>query len=459
MRIGIDYTAAARQGGGIGRYSRELVRALLELDSPHEYTLFAAAGGLGRRRWRPPDRPGVSVRSVPLSDEWLARIWHRARVPVPVEAVTGPLEAFYSPDFVLPPTRRRTRTLLTVHDLSFLHYPEHFVPKLVHYLADVVPRSVARADRVLADSAATRADLIARLSVPAAKIEVLYSGVEPRFRPEREPGERRRVLGRYRVGERPYILSVSTLQPRKNYVRLIQAFSSVTEDVRLVIAGGRGWLYEDIFAEAAKCGDRVRILGFVDDADLPALYRGAALFAFPSLYEGFGLPVLEAMACGVPVVCSNASSLPEVAGDAALLVDPFDVGGLADALARTIGDRELGVHLVEKGLVQATRFTWGRAARQLLAALESAGNRPPTADDSRTRSTGQHPFDGPAPGRSPGRLIDTPRDDRIPLTSYHCSTWTCPHPQAVEWGADTELIIGRPDHGLRNTRLSGGTHL
>jgi len=140
--------------------------------------------------------------------------------------------------------------------------------------------------------------------------------------------------------------------------------------LQLLIAGGRGWLYEEILAEAEKHGDRVRILGFVDDADLPALYRNATLFAFPSLYEGFGLPVLEAMACGVPVVCSNASSLPEVAGDAALLVHPLDTGALAQALARVLEDADLRREMIAKGLAQATRFTWEQAARQLLGTFE-----------------------------------------------------------------------------------------
>lgn len=369
MRIGIDYTAAARQGGGIGRYTRELMRALLSLESPHAFTFFVAAGGLKPEAWALRAKPGVRVRSIPISDEWLARIWHRARVPVPVETITGALDVFYSPDFVLPPTRRATRTILTVHDLSFLHYPDHFVPKLVRYLGDVVPRSVARADRVLADSEATRADLTAHLGVPPDKVEVLYSGVDSRFRPEAEPGERRQLLDRYRVGEQPYILSVSTLQPRKNFVRLIRAFAALETDAQLVIAGGRGWLYDDIFAEAAKHGQRVRILGFVDDADLPALYRNAVLFAFPSLYEGFGLPILEAMACGVPVVSSNASSLPEVAGDAALLVDPMDTDGLAAAMARLLEDAGLARGMAAAGPAQAARFTWDRAARQLLDAM------------------------------------------------------------------------------------------
>ena len=139
---------------------------------------------------------------------------------------------------------------------------------------------------------------------------------------------------------------------------------------QLLIAGGRGWLYQDIFAEAEKHGDRVRPLGFVDDADLPAMYRNAVLFAFPSLYEGFGLPVLEAMACGVPVVCSNASSLPEVAGDAALLVNPHDTNELAEAMARVLEDADLRQAMVARGLAQAAQFTWERAARQLLAAFD-----------------------------------------------------------------------------------------
>ncbi|MBN1177582.1 MAG: glycosyltransferase family 4 protein [Anaerolineae bacterium] len=380
MRIGIDVTAAVRQRAGIGRYTRELVRAVLTLPSDDFYTLFAATGKLGDGNCELLSALGISqfavpnsqfaIRTVPLSDEWLARLWHRARLPLPVEAITGRLDLFYSPDFVLPPTLPRTRTLLTVHDLSFLHYPDHFVPKLVQYLSRVVPRSVARADRVLADSEATRRDLIALLDVPPEKVALLYSGVDACFRPQSEPGERERLAEHHGLDARPYILSVGTLQPRKNYVGLIRAFARLERrDVQLVIAGGRGWLYEDVLAEAARHADRVAVLGFVDDAELPALYRGAALFAFPSFYEGFGLPVLEAMACGTPVVCSNASSVPEVAGDAALLVDPHDEDALAAALARALDDEALRAGMVERGLAQAARFSWERAARQLVEAF------------------------------------------------------------------------------------------
>jgi glycosyltransferase involved in cell wall biosynthesis len=379
-RIGIDYTAAARQRAGIGRYTRELVAALLALEIPeeraHQYVLFAATGGLDGEVWRPEPGAGVRLRTVPLTDDWLARLWHRLRLPLPVEMITGSLDLFYSPDFVLPPTRRSTRTLLTVHDLSFLRYPEAFVPSLLRYLERVVPRSVARADLVLADSAHTRSDLVSLLGAPPERVQVLYSGVDARFHPG--VGERERLGVRYGLDAGPYVLSVGTLQPRKNYVRLMRAFSAMPATTQgpkpqLAIAGGRGWLYRDIFAEAEKHGDRVRILGFVDDADLPALYRNAALLAFPSLYEGFGLPVLEAMACGTPVVCSNASSLPEVAGDAALLVDPLDVDGWARAIARVLEDADLRRGMIARGLAQAARFTWERAARQLLAAFDHVG--------------------------------------------------------------------------------------
>ncbi|MDY6877792.1 MAG: glycosyltransferase family 1 protein [Chloroflexota bacterium] len=374
MLIGIDYTSAARQRAGIGRYTRELVAALLALESPHQYVIFAATGGLEPGTWNPKQEANTRLRTIPLTDDWLARLWHRLRLPIPVETITGSLDLFYSPDFVLPPTRRSTRTLLTVHDLSFLRYPETFVPKLRSYLKRLVPRSIARADVVLADSAATQADIVSLLGAPPDKVQVLYSGVHPRFRPGAEPGERERLQARYNIGNQPYVLSVGTVQPRKNYVRLIQAFTRLQTgklaDLQLVIAGGQGWLYQDIFAEAEKQGNRVRFLGFVDEADLPALYRHSALFAFPSLYEGFGLPVLEAMACGVPVVCSATSSLPEVAGDAALLVDPHDEKALAEAMTRILEDTDLRREMIARGVAQAARFTWERAARQLLGIFD-----------------------------------------------------------------------------------------
>jgi glycosyltransferase involved in cell wall biosynthesis len=176
------------------------------------------------------------------------------------------------------------------------------------------------------------------------------------------------VRARYGLGEGPFILSVGTVQPRKNYGRLVEAFHRLDEsDLTLAIAGGKGWLDDPLYRqiEALGLGERVRLLGFVDDADLPALYSAARVFAFPSLYEGFGLPPLEAMACGVPVVASRASSLPEVIGEAGLLVDPLDVEALASALRRALEDEDLRHTLISRGLAQARRFSWAESAQQL----------------------------------------------------------------------------------------------
>lgn len=363
-QIAIDYTPAYEQGGGIGRYVRELVAALSQQPRDADYRLFVAGAG------QLPDLPGSQFRWQPtrLSPRWLARIWHRARLPLPVEIFTGTIDLYHATDFVLPPTRPQTRTLLTVHDLSFVRVPEAASPTLRAYLDVVVPRSVRRADHVLADSQATKDDLIALYGTPPDKVTVLLSGVDARFHPTADPGVRRK----YALPERPYIFSVGTVQPRKNYARLIQALALLHQrgaDLALVIAGGRGWLEDPIYAaiDAAQMRDYVHFIGFADDADLPALYSAARVTAIPSLYEGFGLPVLESMACGTPVLTSNVSSLPEVAGDAALTAPPTDIGALADQLDRLVHDETLRAELRARGLTRARTFTWAQAAAQLRA--------------------------------------------------------------------------------------------
>jgi glycosyltransferase involved in cell wall biosynthesis len=369
MRLGLDVTAAVAQGAGIGRYTRELLRALAAADPHNHYRLFFASRT--RPFPLPPLPDNFRVAALPIHDIWLARLWHRARLPLPVETFIGPVDVFHSPDFTLPPVRRGTRTLLTVHDLSFVRDPGSAAPGLLAYLNAVVPRSVARADHVLADSQATKDDLSELYRLPADRITVLYSGVESTFRPVTDAAQLAAVRARYGLGEAPFILAVGTLQPRKNYVRLIQAFSNLQSsipDLQLVIAGGKGWLFESIFAEVERLGlrDRVRFPGFVADDDLPALYSAARVLAYPSLYEGFGLPMLEAMACGTPVVASTASCLPEVAGDAALLVPPADVPALAEALSRAVSDEALRADLIAQGRARAATFTWTKAAEQLL---------------------------------------------------------------------------------------------
>lgn len=361
-KIAIDYTPAYEQGGGIGRYVREIVAALARQPAAFDYRLFVSGAGElpalpgGNFTWKP-------TRLTPL---WLARIWQRAQVPWPVEAFTGKVDLYHATDFVLPPTR--ARSLLTVHDLSFVRVPETASPALKAYLDVVVPRSVKRAEHILADSQATKDDLMSLYGTPENKITVLLSGVNPRFKPTQDAS----VRGKYNIPERPYIFSVGTVQPRKNYTRLIHALAALRGkgyDVGLVISGGKGWLDDPIYAAIrdAKMDDYVRFIGFANDADLPALYSGALITAVPSLYEGFGIPVLESMACGTAVVTSNLSSLPEVAGDATLLVEPTDLDAIIDALQRLIDDEILRNTLRAKGLTRAREFTWERSAAELHA--------------------------------------------------------------------------------------------
>ncbi len=364
--IAIDYTPALSQGGGIGRYTRDLVAALAEQDRATDYRLFVA-GSVDTERMRTP-APNFHWVTTSLDPVWLARLWHRFHVPLPIERWTGDIRLLHAPDFTLPPVRRRTKTILTVHDLSFIREPWTAAPGLRSYLGRVVPRSIARADCILADSESTRQDLIEIYRTSDLKIRVLYSGVPDQFYPIQDQVLIKRTLDHYGIGSDPFILAVGTIQPRKNYDRLIEAFHQIgRRDVKLVIAGARGWLDSPLYRRVAelKMEQDVQFLGFVPDHDLPILYSAARVFAFPSLYEGFGLPPLEAMACGAPVLTSNRSSLPEVVGDAALMVDPYDVEAIKQALIRLLDDEGLRNMLINRGQLRAQRFTWRTAARQL----------------------------------------------------------------------------------------------
>jgi glycosyltransferase involved in cell wall biosynthesis len=233
---------------------------------------------------------------------------------------------------------------------------------------------------VMVDSLATQHDLTKYYGVREDKLILAYPAGRPGLSPVSDAARLNQVQARYETGPR-YFLYVGSLHPRKNLVLLLRAFASLVKrgmlesDVRLVLVGKRGWLYEEILAEASQplLRDRVVLPGYVPDKDLPALLSGALAFILPSLYEGFGLPILEAMACDAPVICSRVSSLPEVAGDAALLIDPHDREDLAQAMARVACEPELREDLVHRGRAQVARFSWEACARTVLAALEEVG--------------------------------------------------------------------------------------
>jgi glycosyltransferase involved in cell wall biosynthesis len=243
-----------------------------------------------------------------------------------------------------------------------------------------VPRSVKRADHVIADSQATKNDLIDIYGTEPDKISVVLSGVDEQYRPVEDAKLRRLVREKYNIPvDVPYIFSIGTVQPRKNYGKLISAIVRLRDDfpdIHLVIAGGKGWLEGPIYqaVDALDLQDRVHFIGFADEADIPVLYSDARCTAYISLYEGFGFPVVESMACGTPVLTSNVSSMPEVGGTAAFYVDPYDIDDITSGLRRILTDEDLRKRLRETGFRQVKRFTWERSAQDLLSTYERVLN-------------------------------------------------------------------------------------
>lgn len=370
--VAIDYTPAIRQQAGIGRIIRGQVAALIAMAEEIDLRLFVVGRVDEAERRQVP----LPLHTTLLDERNMVRLWHRLDMPLPrVEWFTGgPLDLLHATDFVLSPSNAR-RKLLTVHDLAFLFYPDAAMPSLHHYLNVVVPRSVRRADALVADSYHTAQDLNEQWQVPLERITVVQGAVDhAHFRPVHDPQQLAEVRQRYGMGERPYILALSRLEPRKNFVRLIEAFAAAREEAqlphRLVIGGRKGWLYESIFARVQELGLAEEILfpGFIAESDLPALYSGAAFFAYPSLYEGFGLPIVEAMACGAPVLTSDNSCLPEAGGPGAIYVRAEDVNSIAEGIVRLATDAALAAQLAASGREHAALFTWERSAQQLLSA-------------------------------------------------------------------------------------------
>jgi glycosyltransferase involved in cell wall biosynthesis len=385
MLIGIDASRATiARRTGTETYSRNLIRALIGLGSGHRFRLYTngAAQVPGTGDLRSLEVPGTLIANVEIRSIPFPRLWTHVRLSA--EMLMHPPDVLFVPAHVLPLIHPR-RSVVTVHDLGYLHYPEAHRAADRRYLDWSTRWNGRQATAVLADSQATRDDLVRAYGVDPGRVHVVYLGRDEAFGPVRDVSRLARTRERYGIAGR-YLLYVGTLQPRKNLARVIDAFAALAgdpalaptlSDVQLVLAGKRGWLYDDLFAHVTLLGIASRVVfpGYVEEADLPALLSGALALVFPSLYEGFGIPVLEAGACGVPVITSNTSSLPEVAGDAALLVDPHDVDAIADAMVRIATDAELRAELDRRGQENVKRFSWEKCARETLAVLEEAAKR------------------------------------------------------------------------------------
>ncbi|BCX05366.1 MAG: glycosyl transferase family 1 [Candidatus Roseilinea sp.] len=389
MWIGID---ASRATGvrltGTERYSREIIAALLRSAPRHCFRLYLREA-LDPDSLRLPRSP-VSVEPVVIARR---RLW--THLGLARELSARPPDALFVPAHVLPasfirsPVRRRIRTVVTVHDVGYRHFPEAH-PLTQRWYLDLGTRlSVRCAGVVITDSEATRRDVLRFYGVAHDRVVVAYPGPLPLT--EVQEKDVARTLAKFGLDDgRPYVLHVGTLQPRKNLRRLIQAWARLLTrtdwaGLRLVLAGGRGWGGEDLRAEVEAAGLQASVVltGYLDDVEKTALLRHARAYVFPSLHEGFGFPVLEAQSAGVPVACSNASSLPEIAGEAALLFDPFDVEAIAHALEMIIRDESVRTRLVEAGYRNLARFSWDACARIVLEGLGANDAKRETQDVKR----------------------------------------------------------------------------
>jgi glycosyltransferase involved in cell wall biosynthesis len=314
-----------------------------------------------RRLPEPPWRPPVGVRRLPVPPHVLYETWHRLRRPR-VERTTGPVDVIHATGVAVPPCT--APLVVTVHDLSYLVYPEHFSRQGRRFFRQALELTRRDADLVLCSSEATRRHC-EEAGLDPGRLRVVPLGADVAAASAEDVA---RVRAAHRL-ERPYVLWVGTLEPRKNLPRLLEAYARLDGDAELVLVGPRGWNQEIDPPPGA------RLLGFVPGEDLPPLYAGAAAFCFPSLLEGFGMPVVDAMAQGTPVVTSSGTSTEELAGDAGLVVDPLDVDAIAGALDRVLGDPELARNLGEAGRARAATYTWERTAALTAEAYAEVAGR------------------------------------------------------------------------------------
>ncbi len=361
MIVQLDAQAAVGPRAGVGRYVEGLARHLGPAASAGDSVRLFFFDF--RRRGLPFATPGLEAAPCRwLPGRAVQQAWKRLGWP-PADAFAPPADVYHFPNFVRPPLRRG-RSVVTIHDLAFLRYPASVESRNLAHLNAQVRASCARADAVIAVSAAMAAEIAGDLGVPADRVFAVHSGISRELRAP--PAERVRAWRRARGLDRPYLLTVGTIEPRKNIPFLVEVFERMKDfDGDLVLAGMPGWKTEPIFARIAASprAARIRQLRYVPEAELPALYAGAEAFVFPTLYEGFGFPPLEAMACGTPVIASRGGALPEVLGDAAELRDTDDPDAWAAAVTRTLADSEARAQRVDAGRRQAARYDWAATAR------------------------------------------------------------------------------------------------
>ena len=373
MRIAVDAQTLLEQSAGITYYTKGLIEAVLKQDQTNYYDLLL---------WRLfPKKPlrmfgeGRNFsyryqRFFPYKGFYKLYKWG---IPIPLETFFGSHDLYFFPNFVAYP-HLKGKSVVVVHDLTFEKVPQYVDRRNVDFLKKFVPPSVAKADHVVVNCEFTKNELIDAYRVPAERVTVAYPGVDPGVFYPRSEKEKEEVKKKYGIAK-PFILYLGTLEPRKNVPAVLKAYASLPNrrDFNLVLAGKKGWLYEEIFRTVGDLGleEDVIFTGYVPEEDRPKLLSAAEVFVYPSFFEGFGMPVVEAQACGTPVIASNTTSLPEAVGDGGVLVDPKNISQLAEALEEVLSSGSLREKLVKKGLANARRFSWEASAAEVIKIFRS----------------------------------------------------------------------------------------
>lgn len=371
MRVGIDCRLPYYQMGGISQYILQLLPALAKIDKENDYFIFHSQKD--GRSCLPPNTPNFRRQNL-----WTPCHHRLERWALTAELLPRRLDIFHSPDFI-PPHRGGTRQVITVHDLNFIYYPEFLTAESRRYYADQIEWAVQRADHISADSHHTRQDLIDRLNVPPEKVTTVHLAANPVYSRPHSAEAVKETLAEFNLPA-SFLIFVGTLEPRKNIPLLLDAYCQILSenvtDLPLVLVGRKGWLYDEIFDRIDQLGikGQVRHLTGVDDERLAHLYSAASLLALPSHYEGFGLPPLEAMHCGCPVIVSDRGSLPEIVGAAGIILPPENAQSWAAALTQVLSDEEKRGKMKTAGLQQAKKFRWETAAMQTLEIYQQVAN-------------------------------------------------------------------------------------
>lgn len=378
MKIGLDARKILNpqkgEVAGIGHYTYHLIRHLLDLDKTNQYVLFFDYR-LAEKKLKKFKSKNVKIKYFPFHHykRYLGLVYSRLLATATLAREN--VDVFHFPAGNIP-TKYRGKRVLTVHDLAVWKHPELFARVEKRQARSLTSNALKNVEKIIAVSETTAQDVREIFKVNLKKIKVIYNGIDKRFFVSPSPSQIKKLKDKYKI-RKNYILYLGPLEPRKNLTRLIQGFNELKrrylkQKFCLVLAGKSGWLAKEIryIATESEYADDIIFTGYIEPDDLTSIFGGAKLFVFPSIYEGFGMPVVEAMACRVPVVCSDTPALKEVAGPAAVLVNPYNIAGLVEAMGKVLSDKNLREDLIEKGLNRAKEFSWEKCARQTLGVYE-----------------------------------------------------------------------------------------